>query len=133
MESLRGSWRLVALLAIAGCDVRNGNQVASQPAAGTAGTGRVTRHDFEARGKRWPLTVDAGTLGCTGVARWVEVDGVRYGLNGFATSERGYREIEPIWAVDAGMVAELKTAGASNDPPVRINIGDMIEEAGTLC
>jgi hypothetical protein len=82
---------------------------------------------------RWPLTVNEGVLGCAGMVRWIEIGGARYGLNGFATVEQGYRKIEPIWAADQAMGAQLKAAGVPNDPPMRVSIGDMIEEAGRLC
>jgi hypothetical protein len=93
----------------------------------------VSRDDFQARGLKWPLTVEEGTLGCTDQARWIEVGGQQFGLNGTASEARGYRPLEAIWAIDKKMAAEFKANDIPNDPPVRINVGDMIEEAGKLC
>ena len=93
----------------------------------------ATRSAFEEDGLEWPLTVEAGQLGCTQLARWVEVDGIRYGLNGVATTARGYEEIEPIWRIDEIMADALAEHGAPNDPPIRISISDMIAEAGKFC
>lgn len=112
------------LLLLAGC---GGN--GATPIEGA----QVSRSAFEQRGLRWPLTVDTGAIGCTAQARWFEHDGARYGLNGFASEERGYRELEPIWAVDEEMMAQLRDAGAETDIVMRISVGDLSEEAGRLC
>lgn len=93
----------------------------------------VSRDGFEAKGLLWPLTVNEGRLGCTQMARWVEVDGKRYGLNGIATEERGYAELEQIWSVNKEMMQQLKEAGATEGPTIRISVGDMISEAGAFC
>ena len=93
----------------------------------------VTKEDFESQGLLWPLTRDHARLGCDQMARWVEVDGTRYGLNGLASEERGYAELEEIWAVDEKMMAELAEAGATDAPVLRINIGDMNSEAAAFC
>lgn len=93
----------------------------------------VSRQTFASAGLQWPLTVDEATIGCTGNARWVRVGGTSYGLNGIATVGRGYRPLEPIWAIDEAMARDLARAGVPNDPPVRINVGDMIQETGKLC
>ncbi len=46
----------------------------------------ATRAGFEAKGLKWPLTVDSGTLGCDVNAVWFETaDGRRYGVNGTAS------------------------------------------------
>jgi hypothetical protein len=93
----------------------------------------VSREDFETRRLKWPLTAEGGTLGCTDQVRWIEVEGQRFGLDGPASEARGYRALDAIWAVDKKMAAEFKANDIPNDPPVRINVGDMIEEAGKLC
>lgn len=125
---------LISLLAFSGCGYPAQNQQRSQSQPTQTSDPRfVSRQDFERAGKRWPLTVEAGTLGCSEPARWIEVGGLRYGLNGFATEERGYKEIEPIWARDEEMAAQLKAASVPNEPPLRVNIGDLIEEAGRFC
>ena len=90
----------------------------------------ATRADFEARGLDWPLTVDSGRLGCTKLARWIEVEGMKYGLNGIATEGRGYREIEAIWRIDERTADQFIEAGVE---PLKINIGDMSEQASLFC
>ena len=103
------------------------------PAADDEDPSTASRANFEARGLKWPLSVDEGTLGCTNEARWIEVSGVRYGVNGTASTDRGYAAIEPIWRVDEKMAKQLEKLGVPNEPPLRISIGDLIEEAGRLC
>lgn len=93
----------------------------------------VSRSEFEARGLKWPLTAENGRLGCTRLARWIEVNEVRYGLNGSASEREGYMDLSAIWAVDEKMAADLRKAGIPNEPPLRVNVGDMIEEAGKFC
>lgn len=95
--------------------------------------GAVSRTDFQTRGLTWPLTVEEGRIGCTRLARWVESGGVRYGLNGSASKREGYADLSDIWALDEEMAEQLRQAGVPNDPPLRINVGDMIEEAGKFC
>ena len=98
----------------------------------------ATRADFNAQELKWPLTVDQARLGCTNNSRWAEVDGVKYALNGRARGQ-GYEPVEAIWRVDEAMTQlireELENRGVSsaNEPPVRVDIGDMIAEAGKLC
>lgn len=92
----------------------------------------ATRADFEKRGLVWPLTVDRARLGCTKMSRWVEVEGVAYGLNGTAKGN-GYPAPDPVWQIDQRMSEMLKKAGAANETPVRVDIGDMLKEAGKLC
>lgn len=97
-----------------------------------------TRADFESRDLDWPLTADQARLGCTDTSRWAEVGGVKYALNGRAKGQ-GYRPIEPVWRIDEEMTQmirdefERRGVSAEGEPPVRIDIGDMIEEAGKLC
>jgi hypothetical protein len=93
----------------------------------------VSKAEFESKGLRWPLIVQSGKIGCDGGARWFEAGGIRYGLNGVATVEQGFTDIEPIWAEDAKMNSQLEAAGVTGGPPLRVSIGDMIEEAGKLC
>lgn len=109
------------------------SEAASSSSGDTRTSSAVSRADFEARGLKWPLSVDQARLGCTDEARWAEVGGTRYGLNGTASVARGFAEVEPIWLEDEAMAENLKALGAPNDPPLRVNIGDMIVEAGKLC
>jgi hypothetical protein len=68
------------------------------------------------------------------MAYWFKSDrGTKYGLNGFASEEKGYAPIEPIWAEDSKMMAELRAAGVNDGPILRVNIGDMIDEASKVC
>jgi hypothetical protein len=103
------------------------------PASVVPDPGAVTRAGFEKAGLQWPLTVDHGTMGCTGNAAWFESGSTRYGLNGFASEANGYADIKPIWAEDKEMIRELKAAGAGGETVIRINIGDMIKEALKQC
>lgn len=139
MKDLTGAVVLFACFAATSCGAapqKSSNE--SQPVDGDAVVSAAendiaTKSEFEAKGLKWPLSVTAGTLGCTNQARWIEIDDVQYGLNGTASVERGYSEIDPIWLTDEKMAADLKAAGIPNDPPLKVNIGDMIAEAGKLC
>lgn len=104
--------------------------VAANTAAGSAS---VTDADFKKKGLKWPLTVEAALLGCTSVgARWAEVGGVKYGLNGRAKGN-GFPDIDPFWREDQVMADFTRSRGIPNDPPVRVSISDMIDEAGKYC
>ncbi len=72
-------------------------------------------------------------MGCTGNAAWIEVDGTRYGLNGFATETSGFADIKPIWAEDAKLNKQLSANGGGGGPLMRINISDLIDEALKRC
>jgi hypothetical protein len=130
------------LLVLAGCDAPGGTAAGnSTPMGDTAAPEapaavdrtHVSRAAFEERGERWPLTVESGKIGCTDEARWFEHDGTRYGLNGLASQDRGYRDLEPIWAIDEELMARLRAAGAEPDFVSRISIGTLITKAGKLC
>ena len=73
----------------------------------------VSRASFERNGKIWPLIVDQATVGCDGRSKWVEVDGIRYGINGFARSS-GLPGMEPVWRVDAQAEKMVRAAGDPN-------------------
>lgn len=91
----------------------------------------ASRAVFVAKGLNWPLTVDAGYLGCTGSAIYfTTLDGVSYGVNGAAAQ---YKNIKPIWASDKKMMGELRAAGVKGGPELKVNIGDMIAEGQKLC
>lgn len=58
----------------------------------SSGPDQVSRDQM---GDRWPLTVDRGRVECRGPGYYfVDSDGKRYGLNGFAGDAR---DIDPIW------------------------------------
>lgn len=125
---------MTALALLVSCDSSDrSRQSATSPVRTSASpTAIVSRMDFEKRGLKWPLAVEEASLGCTDQSRWVHVDGKRYALNGTAKGH-GYAPLEPIWAVDRKMAEMLEKAGAPNEPPLRVSVGDMIEEAGKLC
>ena len=119
-------WLFSASLVLAGCGAPTGSNEA--PAQG-----QVSKASFDSAGKRWPLSVDRGRVGCTGQERWFEAEnGVRYGLNGTADASGKYARVEPIWLPDEKLNAELKAAGATG-PWLKVNIGDLIAEAGRFC
>lgn len=58
----------------------------------------VSKASFQATGKTWPLSVPAGTVGCSNHDEWwFEARGVRYGLNEHATAAKGYAPLDQIW------------------------------------
>jgi len=98
---------------------------------------RVSKDEFSKEGKVWPLTVEVAFVGCTGGARWVKVDGEKYGLNGFATEKNGYSDLTTVWGVDQKLQSQLKEAFTKEEyalaPTMRLNIGDLSEEASKYC
>ena len=91
---------------------------------------------FEAAGKKWPLSVNEGFVGCTGTgARWFEKrDGQPYGLNGLASVAQGYQDIKAIWLenseIDPLMPPEARSSSGS---PLRISIFDLSQAAAERC
>jgi hypothetical protein len=84
--------------------------------------GDVSRAQFESDGKRWPLTVDRGTLDCESGSRITFTSGdTTYAVNGLAKGDHKWTEIDPIWA-DDGSGLDLK-----------VDIGDLIEAGQALC
>jgi hypothetical protein len=115
-----------ACLILAACGAPGGGKQA-------IAEGQVSKANFESVGKRWPLSMDRGRVGCTGQERWFEAEnGIRYGLNGTADASGKYARVEPIWLPDEKPNGELKAAGATG-PWLKVNIGDLIEEAGHFC
>jgi len=118
---------VAAALAVAACDG------ASPPEPVPVGK-PVTRAEFEQAGLKWPLNVDRGRVGCHGTALWFRSeDGVTYGLNGVANGSGRYAEIEPIWVENAKLMGEIRAAGLPKGPTIRVNIGDLINEASKVC
>jgi hypothetical protein len=94
----------------------------------------VNKAEFEQAGLKWPLTVDHGRVGCDAMALWFTTgDGVKYGLNGVANGMEGYADIEPIWAENEKLMGEIRAAGMPDGPIIRVNIGDLIDEASKVC
>lgn len=96
----------------------------------------VTRASFEAVGKKWPLSVDDGFVGCTSFgARWFQtLDDRVFGLNGLASRADGFEEIKQIWlendAFNKRMTAE------NGEPPVtpyRVSMFDLGQVAAARC
>lgn len=110
--------------------------VSGEPTDAASKLGFVSRASFEAAGKKWPLSVDGGFVGCTGTgARWFETrDGRRFGLNGLASSKNGYQDIKPIWLENTEF-NERMTAENGEPPatPFRISIFDLSQSAAAHC
>jgi hypothetical protein len=105
------------------------------PHGPTSAEHQVSRAEFERAGSVWPLSVERGEIGCSGLAAWFRApDGTVYGLNGFATGERGYADVTPIWLEDAAANTEWR-ANTGVDPryPTRLSIGDLLDRANALC
>lgn len=107
-----------------------------RPTKAASKLGFVSRAEFEAAGKKWPLSVDGGFVGCTGTgARWFETrDGQRFGLNGLASSRNGYEDIKPIW-LENKEFNELMTVENGGPPTttIRISIFDLSQAAAAHC
>ena len=86
------------------------------------GDGDVSRSQFEADGKAWPLTVDSGTLACEPGSRIIFTSsGTTYSVNGLAKGDGKWAEIDPIWADDGSGLG------------LKVNISDLIEAGQALC
>lgn len=93
----------------------------------------VSRADFVGRGLSWPLTVDAGRLGCRARAVWFKApDGREYAVNG-AASNKGGADLDLILSVDEETLRLLKAAGADVSFEPRLNPRDLIAEGLKLC
>jgi hypothetical protein len=98
--------------------------------------GFVSRAQFESAGEKWPLSVDAGFVGCTGTgARWFETrNGQRFGLNGLASSRNGYEDIKPIWLENKEFNERMTVEnGGSPTTTIRISIFDLSQAAAAHC
>jgi hypothetical protein len=114
-----GSFLVVSLaaLALAGCGSGGGSP------AGASGK-RISRSDY---GTEWPLTVEEGTLSCSGpgAVTFTTDDGTTYWVNGTAggmADEKGWLDIKPIWA--------------KNPNPIygpRKSIGPLIDDGLKFC
>lgn len=72
----------------------------------------------------WPLTADEGVLRCEGSGGvgqvTIEVDGIKYAVNGSAKGDKSNAPIDPIWAEDT-------------TPGLKKSIGPLIQEGLALC
>jgi hypothetical protein len=123
----------VTALGLAGCGgaagdgdakppVNLGGAVVPKASADPQPGGRpVVRADL---GAKWPLTIDGGTLHCTGSptsgAVTLYADGITYALNLQAQGD-GYAQPGPIWADD--------TANTG----MKLPMGPLVEEGMKLC
>lgn len=89
----------------------------------------VTRAEF---GRKWPLTVERGTLRCMYPdherlhlhAHLIVVDGVFYALNGTAqthAAKMGWQRVDPIWLENRAI------------PGTKVPIAPLAERAAKLC
>jgi hypothetical protein len=86
------------------------------------GGGDVSRSQFESDGKKWPLTVDSGTLTCESGSRITFTSGgTTYAVNGLAKGDHKWADIDPIWADDG------------SGPDLKVDISDLIEAGQALC
>jgi hypothetical protein len=85
-------------------------------------SGDVSKSDFEADGRTWPLTVESGTVACEqGTEIVFTADDTTYAVNGSALSSRQWPEIDAIWADNPGI------------PGAKIDISDLISAGQELC
>jgi hypothetical protein len=94
-------------------------------------SGHTHKHTLISRtdlGDAWPLTVDTGVLSCIGRKGvglvTFTVDGVTYAVNGLAKQGGRWESIDAIWIDDPNIKVE---------PPVKKNIGPLIERGLALC
>ena len=89
-------------------------------------------------GDDWPLTVPKAKLCCKHGAVWVEVDGKRYGLNGWATpllQQRGVSilELEPIWRDHPKRAETAAKLGAEAETFVwKVDVGRLLNDGRAL-
>jgi len=98
--------------------------------------GYISKSIVETSGKRWPLSVDAGVVGCDepGGKRWFEDgNGKRYGANGMARPP-AYADIKEIWLVDVEKNERLaREDGVPPPTPYRVVISPITSAAGRFC
>jgi hypothetical protein len=84
--------------------------------------GAVSKADFEADGRIWPLTVESGAVACeSGTEIVFTAEGTTYAVNGSALASGQWPEIDAIWADDSGI------------PGAKLNISDLITAGQSLC
>ena len=88
---------------------------------GSTQSSDADRETFEVFDLEWPLTVDSGTLYCSGGEVTFEANGTRYAVNGTAKATGKYPSIDPIWAPAPGGLG------------LKRNIGDLIDQGLRLC
>ena len=89
-------------------------------------------------GSDWPLTVDSAKLCVRSGAVWVEVNGRKYGLNGFAEPMlrgRGFKcfDLNEIWMDNAEMNELIKASGTSEETiTLKVSLGRLIKDGLNL-
>lgn len=115
-------WRTTGTAALAAAGLALLTACGGSGAGGDQARGRVSRTQFEADGKTWPLTVDSGTLACEPGSHVTFTAGsTTYAVNGGAKGEHRWPEIDRIWADDGSGLGLKK------------NIGDLIGAGLQLC
>jgi hypothetical protein len=98
-----------------------GTACESESGADTSGRA-ISASDY---GDEWPLTLQGGVLACEGAGMVTfTAEGKTYAINGLAggaADERGWAEIDPVWADDP----EIEGA--------KISIGPLIDDGLALC
>ena len=96
-------------------------------------------------GQEWPLTVESGTLACSVLkvegynrvplkAVTIEVNGVKYAVNGTAGSHKLGKDIDEIWAPgDPKWIEHPETKEKVNIGPPKKDIGGLVQDGLKLC
>lgn len=90
----------------------------------------VSRAQFEADRREWPLTVDHGRVASNGAAVWFEApDGTLYALNGIAMALPEYADITPIHQLNQQHWEMLESCGVDplNQQIPHMPLGDLID------
>ena len=89
-------------------------------------------------GDDWPLIVAQAKLCCKHGAVWVEVDGKRYGLNGWAEpllKQRGVPiyDLRPIWRDQPGQADTESTSGCDGESfRLKVGVGRLLDDGRAL-
>lgn len=113
----------LVLLLIVAAVVYGCTQLGGDDANGSSdAAGEVSRAEFEAESRTWPLTVDRGTLDCApGNLVTFTAGGTTYAVNGTAKGANEWADIDSIWADDGSGLG------------LKVNIGDLIDAGLALC
>lgn len=104
--------------------------------AGCSGGAEISRTSFETSGKTWPLTVDSGTVTCTGgnAVFFEDAAGRRFAVNGIArNAEPGLPQLDEITAVDQAMLRMIRAAGDTNPFKPRLDNSVIFDIGLSLC
>lgn len=91
----------------------------------------VSQKAFEARRLIWPLEVQEAVIGCKGASIiWLEVDDVRYALNGAAKAATDYSDFDVLWLDNPYFPANVDKS-LSKGP--KINVDDLFRIGEMQC